>query len=105
MVIFHSSISVKLFKEIMSLNKKVSFTLFPIGYWVVLLVGVVFHFLQEVSQLGNVLINLASFLLAFKAAIIIHEAGHLIAAKAVGGTPRRMVDRDYGQLKATSQRI
>lgn len=75
----------------MRLKKKVFFTLFPISYWVVLLVGILFHFVHEVSQLGNVLINLAAFLLAFKAAIIIHEAGHLIAAKAIGGTPRRMV--------------
>jgi tetratricopeptide (TPR) repeat protein len=75
----------------MKLNKKAFFVLFPIGYWIVLVLGIVFHYLTEAFQLGNVLINLAVLLLAFKAAVIIHEAGHLIAAKAVGGTPRRMV--------------
>jgi tetratricopeptide (TPR) repeat protein len=72
-------------------NKEILFTLFPIGYWIVISVGALFHFIPEVSQLGAILINLGAFLVAFNGAIIIHEAGHLIAAKAVGGTPRRMV--------------
>jgi tetratricopeptide (TPR) repeat protein len=75
----------------MQLKRKIFFTLFPLGYWIVITVGIVFNFLSGVSQLGNVLINVGAFLVAFKAAVIIHEAGHLIAAKAVGGTPRRMV--------------
>lgn len=75
----------------MRFNTKTFFTLFPIGYWIVIAVGAVFHFLSEVSQLGNVLINVGAFLVAFKGAVIIHESGHLIAAKIVGGTPRRVV--------------
>jgi tetratricopeptide (TPR) repeat protein len=75
----------------MKLNKKAFFTLFPVGYWIVVAVGIVFHFVERLSQLGNVMINLGAFLLAFKAAVIIHESGHLIAAKAVGGIRRRMV--------------
>ena len=75
----------------MKFNRKVFFTLFPIGYWIVVIVGIVLHFLPEVSQLGNVLIDFGSFLLAFKSAIIVHEAGHLLAAKTVGGIPRRIV--------------
>jgi tetratricopeptide (TPR) repeat protein len=71
--------------------RKIFFTVFPIAYWTGITVGVLFHFIPDVSQLGNVLINLGAFLVAVKAATIIHEAGHLIAAKAVGGTPRRMV--------------
>lgn len=75
----------------MRLKKRIFFTLFPVGYWVVIAVGIVFHFVSHVSQLGNVLINLGTFLVAYKVAVIIHETGHLIAAKAVGGTPRRVV--------------
>ena len=54
-------------------------------------VGVLFNFISAVSQLGNVLINLGTLLVAVKGAVIIHESGHLIAAKLVGGTPRRVV--------------
>jgi tetratricopeptide (TPR) repeat protein len=75
----------------MRLNRKIFFTLFPIGYWIVIAVGVVFHLISAVSQLGNVLINLGAFLAAVKGAVIIHESGHLIAAKIAGGTPRRVV--------------
>jgi len=73
------------------LKKNIFFTLFPVGYWIVIAVGIVFNFLSDVSQLGNVLINLGTFLVAYKVAVIIHETGHLIAAKSVGGTPRRVV--------------
>ncbi len=75
----------------MNFSRRVLFTLFPVGYWVVIVVGIVFHLIPETSQFGNILINLGAFLVAFKAAVIIHEAGHLIAARAVGGTPRRVV--------------
>ncbi len=75
----------------MKFNRKVFFTLFPIGYWIVLAVGIVLHFLPEMSQLGNLLIDFGSFLLALKGAVIVHEAGHLFAAKAAGGVPRRIV--------------
>ena len=54
-------------------------------------VAVLFNFISAVSQLGNVLINLGTLLVAVKGAVIIHESGHLIAAKLVGGTPRRVV--------------
>lgn len=82
---------VETIKLSMKLKQRIFFALFPLGYWIVIAVGVAFHFLPAGSQLGNVLINLGAFLLLFKVAVIIHEAGHLIAAKAVGGTPRRVV--------------
>ncbi len=75
----------------MEFNSRIFFTLFPKGYWILVAIGTGLSFLSETSQLGNVLINFGSFLIAFKAAVIIHETGHLIAAKLVGGVPRRMV--------------
>jgi tetratricopeptide (TPR) repeat protein len=73
------------------MNYRIFFTLFPRWYWVLIAVGILFKFITDLSQLGNVLINFGSFLVAFKAAVIIHEVGHLLAAKAVGGIPTRMV--------------
>lgn len=40
---------------------------------------------------GNILINFGLFIIAFRVAVIVHEAGHLIAARLAGGVPRRMV--------------
>lgn len=73
------------------MNYRVFFTLFPRWYWILIAFGILLNFIDGLSQLGNVLVNLGSFLLAFKAAVIIHEVGHLLAAKAVGGIPRRIV--------------
>jgi tetratricopeptide (TPR) repeat protein len=75
----------------MVFNKRVFFTLFPKGYWILLAVGIALHFIEITSKLGNILINFGSFLVAIKVAVILHETGHLLAAKAVGGVPRRMV--------------
>src|SRR5688572_24818041 len=70
---------------------RVLFTLFPIGYWIVVLVGALIDSNDpEYKSLGYFLINLGFFLLLFKSAMIIHEVGHLFAAKVVGGRPRRI---------------
>ena len=73
------------------MNARVFFTLLPIGYWIVLALGITLHLFHETSQLGNILINVGSFLFALRLAVVIHEAGHLLAAKIVGGIPRRIV--------------
>jgi tetratricopeptide (TPR) repeat protein len=73
------------------MNLRVFFTLFPIGYWILICTGIIFHFFPQTAQFGNVLINIGAFLLALRVAVIIHEIGHLLAAKIMGGTPRRMV--------------
>lgn len=72
-------------------SRNILFTLFPIGYWALIAAGAILHFLPSTYRLGNVLLNSGAFLISFKAAVIIHEAGHLAAAKAVGGTPKRVV--------------
>jgi hypothetical protein len=50
----------------MKFKSKVFFALFPKIYWIPVAAGIALHFLEETSQLGNVLINFGSFLLAFK---------------------------------------
>jgi tetratricopeptide (TPR) repeat protein len=86
----------------MRFNKSIFFTLFPTGYWIVIALGILLNFLHEVSQLGNLLINIGVFLLAVKGAVIIHETGHLMAAKAVGGRPRRIVLGNGHELYRTN---
>ncbi|HEY5750420.1 MAG TPA: site-2 protease family protein [Chryseolinea sp.] len=71
--------------------KKVFLTLFPLTYWLCIAAGIALGFLDdEFSSLSNSFINCGIFLLAVKLAIIFHEIGHILAAKLVGGTPRRM---------------
>jgi hypothetical protein len=70
---------------------RVVFTLFPLVYWILLGIGIALHFFPRAVQLGNILINIGSFMLALRVAVIIHEIGHLVAAKMVGGNPRRIV--------------
>jgi tetratricopeptide (TPR) repeat protein len=73
------------------MNLRVFFTLFPIAYWALISIGVAAQFFPKVSQFGNILINVGSFLIALRVAVIIHEIGHLIAAKLAGGVPKRVV--------------
>lgn len=73
------------------MNYRIFFTLFPKGYWLSIAAGIFFLSMPKTVEPGVVLINLGVFFLGVKAAIIIHETGHLLAAKIVGGLPRRMV--------------
>jgi tetratricopeptide (TPR) repeat protein len=70
---------------------RIAFTLFPVVYWILIGIGISLHFFPRAVQFGNILINLGSFLLALRVAVIIHEIGHLVAAKMAGGHPRRIV--------------
>jgi hypothetical protein len=70
---------------------RVFFTLFPLVYWILTGVGISLHYFPRAIQFGNILINIGSFLLALRVAVIIHETGHLVAAKMAGGNPRRIV--------------
>ncbi|SHH77783.1 Peptidase M50B-like [Chryseolinea serpens] len=72
--------------------KKVFLTLFPLPYWILIVAGTVLGFLgDDFSSLSNAFINCGIFLVAAKLATIFHEIGHILAAKLVGGTPRRMI--------------
>ncbi len=74
------------------MNKKILFTIIPKGYWITLAVAIFFALIgAEFSKLANIGLNLVIFLIGLKLAVLIHEIGHLLFARFVGGTPRRMV--------------
>lgn len=74
------------------MNKKILFTIIPKGYWITLAVAISFALIGgEYLKLANIGFNLVIFLVGLKLAVLIHEIGHLIFARFVGGTPRRMV--------------
>jgi tetratricopeptide (TPR) repeat protein len=45
----------------------------------------------EYLKLANIGFNILLFLVGLKLAVLIHEIGHLLFAKFVGGTPRRLI--------------
>ncbi len=48
-------------------------------------------FITGYVGLANIVFNLLLFLIGLKLAVLIHEFGHLLFAKFVGGTPRRLI--------------
>lgn len=74
------------------LTKKIILTFFPGYIWAVLAVALfLMLFNPESMPFGILLLNLTFLLIFLKPAIILHETGHLIFAKLVGGIPKRMV--------------
>ncbi|MGC3945626.1 MAG: hypothetical protein QM762_14090 [Chryseolinea sp.] len=73
------------------MTRRAFFTLFPKGYWILTIVGVVLSFTEVLFEVGGLLFAIGFMLLSTRIAVIIHETGHLLAAKIAGGVPRRMV--------------
>lgn len=74
------------------MNKNILFTIIPKGYWITLAVAISFAAIGgEYLKLANIGFNLLIFLVGLKLAVLIHEIGHLLFARFVGGTPRRMI--------------
>lgn len=74
------------------MNKKTLFKIIPKGYWITLAVAISFAAIGgEYLKLANIGFNLLIFLVGLKLAVLIHEFGHLLFARLVGGTPRRMI--------------
>lgn len=74
------------------LIRNIFITLFPTGFWV----GLFFAFLTILRSghpnwLTYLFLNSILFILFLKIVIPIHELGHILAARIVGGTPRRIV--------------
>ena len=73
------------------MNRRVFFALFPPYCWILLAIGIALTINSaDTAYLGRPIVNLALFLLFIKVAIILHELGHLLTAKLVGGTPKRI---------------
>jgi len=72
--------------------KKILLSIIPIRYWIALLIAVLL-FITKVDyyQLAIIICNLLLIIISVKLAIVLHEIGHLLFAKLVGGRPRRIV--------------
>lgn len=74
------------------MTKKTFLVLLPVPAAALMLAGLaVAIFRPEVANMGNFLINAGLFFPALRLSIIIQEAGHLAAARLVGGTPREII--------------
>jgi len=68
------------------------FRFFHKGWWIVILLAMLLNLIStESGQLSATMINIAATFLLLKVATVIHEYGHLAAARLVGGRPRRMI--------------
>lgn len=71
---------------------KLFFSILPYPFWIALLIGIAVRFFEgDFIVLSNILIQVVAILIFYKLGIIIHETGHLVGAKIVGGQPRRMI--------------
>ncbi len=79
-------------QKVTSLRQKILWTFFPKEYLILVMVGIVLLMMGSgFNVLGGFFINIVTMLVGVRIAVIIHETGHLICAKVVGGTPRRMI--------------
>lgn len=74
------------------MNKKLIFAITPKGYYAALLAAVLFLLLGErYTSFAYIIINTLLALLGLKLGLFIHECGHLLMAKWMGGIPKRLV--------------
>lgn len=78
--------------EVQPLTLKDLFRIFPKAWCIAILFSSVLLLVgSEWVVLFSAVINISATYLLFTASTIIHESGHLLAAQAVGGVPKRMV--------------
>tara|TARA_R110002124_G_C8872758_1_gene507873 strand:+ start:65 stop:658 length:594 start_codon:yes stop_codon:yes gene_type:complete len=65
--------------------------IFPIYFWIFLLLGSVCLFTDNFVVFGYILLNLVATLLFIKLGVVIHEIGHLLFGKLAGGNPKRII--------------
>lgn len=74
------------------INKKLLFTLIPKIYWIILFLGIFLRLIGGVYLIPSYsILTILSIFIFIKAAVILHEIGHLVFAKIVGGQPRRLI--------------
>ncbi len=74
------------------MNTKILFTLISKEYCIALAVAILLIAIGgEYVRLATIIFNLVLFQIGLKLAILIHELGHLLFARMVGGTPKRMI--------------
>ncbi|WP_407557709.1 site-2 protease family protein [Winogradskyella sp. 4-2091] len=70
---------------------KILNAIFPIYFWLILLIGIVVFVNNVNVEIAYLLLNLVAFLFSIKVGVVIHEFGHLIFGKLAGGNPKRIV--------------
>lgn len=74
------------------LSFRIFFKIFPRFVWIIILLAVGLKiFVPALDVLANFIINLSATYLSIRFATLIHESGHLFAAKLAGGTPKRLI--------------
>lgn len=73
------------------MTKKILFFIFPLHYYLLLLLAILLSFSELFTSLSNYVFNLIFILLSLRIGILLHEVGHLSFAKMVGGNPKRMI--------------
>ncbi len=74
------------------MNQNILFAITPKWYYTAFLVAVIFLiFGGPFTSIAYIIINTLLALLGVKAGLFIHECGHLLMAKWVGGIPKRLV--------------
>ncbi|WP_299674230.1 M50 family metallopeptidase [uncultured Dokdonia sp.] len=72
--------------------RQVLLAFIPIRYWIALIFAIILISVGgEYIHLAKIIGNVLLIIISVKFAILLHEIGHLLFAKLVGGTPRRMV--------------
>lgn len=75
-----------------NLKRNILRTFIPKGYLITVVVALFFVLIGgEYVVLANIAFNILLFLFGVQLAVFVHEIGHLMFAKFVGGTPRRMI--------------
>lgn len=74
------------------MTKKIVSAIFPRVYFLGVALGVMLLFSESrYAVLGFSFLNLVLMLVLIKPAVLIHESGHLLMARLMGGKPRRMI--------------
>lgn len=86
-----ASQDIRSFADPLRMKIKLLLALFPRWYWLLVLLGLLFRPAPGLQGLSDGFINIFLFLAVISLGVILHEAGHLVAAQVMGGRPRRMV--------------
>ena len=74
------------------MEKNILFTIIPKSYWIAFFFALLLIATnKEIVPIAVIICNLLLLLIGHKLAIFIHELGHLLFAKIVGGIPRRLI--------------
>lgn len=71
--------------------KKIILSIFPKFYWLTLIFGFFIRYIDEFLVLSNIVLIIIFTLFFVRIGVVLHEIGHLLFAKIVGGNPKRII--------------